>query len=326
LIKENIPIADLHCDLLSYLEIDSNRRASDFESNCSIPSLKEGGVILQTLAIYTETKKGSTQRGTLQFSIFQKLLKTYFSDISLLANKKMGLKPTTVVLAIENGSGILEEENESLEVAFKRLERMQKEVGTLLYLSLTWNGENRFGGGSSTQVGLKEEGRRMVDFLDAKGVAIDFSHASDNLAYDILDYIDKKGLKIIPLASHSNFRRIAKSPRNLPDDIAKEIIKRKGVIGLNFFRPFVGKKVEDFLKHIEYGIELGVEEGLCFGADFFSEKDARAELDPLKPLFFPEFNNSGCYPKMVDFLRREFSEDLIRAISYGNFERFLLQE
>ena len=73
-----------------------------------------------------------------------------------------------------------------------------------------------------------------------KKIAIDLSHTSDFLAHDILNYIDKMGLNVRTIASHSNFRKIAEVVRNLTDEIAKEILKRGGVIGFNLFKSFVG--------------------------------------------------------------------------------------
>ena len=71
-----------------------------------------------------------------------------------------------------------------------------------------WNQENRFGGGNASDVGLKREGELFLEYLGGKGVAIDLAHPSDALAHDILNYIDKKSLKVTPIASHSNFRVI----------------------------------------------------------------------------------------------------------------------
>lgn len=137
------------------------------------------------------------------------------------STNKIGIIP-----AIENASAICNEK-EDLSIALERLTALQRRIGKLLYVSLTWNHENRFGGGNHTEKGLKNDGKLLVDYLCHKGIALDFSHASDYLAYDLLNYIEKKGLRLPLLASHSNMRSIADFPRNLPDEIAKEIIKKK---------------------------------------------------------------------------------------------------
>ena len=122
------------------------------------------------------------------------------------------------------------------------MERIIDNVGNLFYIGLTHHLENRFGGGNFSKAGLKDDGKALLDYLDNKQIAVDFSHTSDALAYDILEYISKKNLKIPILASHSNYRPNFDHPRNLPDDIAKEIINQKGLIGLNFVRAFVNNK------------------------------------------------------------------------------------
>ncbi len=319
-------IFDLHCDLLSYLVQSSRRTVDDVESRCSIPQMQKGGVAFQTLAIFTETGPGSSQRCAQQLAIFQKILRDRPLELcqfarEAIAKKHLGQQPISLLLAIENASGLLEED-EDLTLCFNRLDRMLHEIGNILYISLTWNTENRFGGGNATSIGLKRDGEALLDFLDEKRIAIDLSHTSDWLAHDILDYIDRKGLDIQPIASHSNFRKVTDVPRNLPDELAKEIIRRKGIIGMNCIRRFIGQQQSDFLKHLEHGIILGGENALGFGADFFSDIDTLAELAYLKPYFFSGFDYADCYPKLLDLFRQQFQEDFLRKLAHGNVENF----
>ena len=139
-------------------------------------------------------------------------------------------------------------------------------------MSLTWNGENRFGGGDGAHIGLKEDGKRLLDWMDEKRIPVDLSHASDLLAHEIIEYIDKKNLSLPVLASHSNFRKIHGTSRNLPDSIAQEIIRKKGVIGINLFMPFVGMDFpKNLVNHIEYGLKLGGDNALCLACFSISQ-------------------------------------------------------
>lgn len=318
-----IPIADLHCDLLAYLAHKSNRTALDPASHCSLPQLKKGGVAFQVLAIYEETKIGSAQSGLRQYAAFQNLLNAHASEVHLYKKKGVPFSPITVTSALENGSTILEE-SENFDLCEKRLEKMVQETGPLFYISLTWNQENRFGGGNASSVGLKNEGERLLELMDKYKIAVDLSHTSDHLAHDILNFIDKKGLRIPVLASHSNFRKITAVARNLTDEIAKEIIRRKGLIGMNWFRHFVGNSPEDMLRHIEHGLSLGGEKILCMGADYFSVDDSPAELAPLKPFQFPGFDDSSCYPQIINLLKTRFDSKWIERLAYKNLEDFCL--
>jgi len=166
----------------------------------------------------------------------------------------------------------------------------------------------------------------LLEYLDNKQIAIDLSHTSDYLAYDILNYIDAKGLKIKPIASHSNFRKIANQPRNLPDEIAKEIIHREGVIGLNFVKAFVGKHhPDDFVRQVDYARSLGGLDHYCFGADFFYDKDMPIALHPFMPFFFPRFSTSACYPDLINYLNEVFTKKELEKIANKNFADFLVR-
>ena len=193
---------------------------------------------------------------------------------------------------------------------------------------MTWDGENRYGGGVGAKIGLKEDGKRLLEWMDSKQIAIDLSHASDYLIDDIFNTIDKKGYKIPVLASHSNMRSVTAMARNLPDELAVEIIRRKGLMGMNFFCHFSGgKNAKDLLKHIEHAFMLGGQNALCMGADFFCDADApsiKAKYNSTM-FFYEELANSSCYPHFFAMAREglNLKEKELQAISYKNAETFL---
>jgi len=313
---------DLHCDLLGCVEQEPKLHFEHPDTNCSIPQLLQGGVRLQTLAVAAITRPGSTGVTQRQVELYQKLLKEYpsvapYSEY-LLTSEKLHC-----IFAIENASGLLEE-GEPFEEALKRFETYQA-VEKILYVSLTWNQENRFGGGNAIVVGLKRDGELFLEYLEGKGVAIDLSHTSDALAHDILNYIDKKGLHLIPIASHSNFRSIKDIPRNLSNTLAQEIIKRRGVIGMNFVRRFVGEGPQDFLDHIHHGLALGGEDALCLGSDFYGGIDIPLSLLPERslPVFQEDYSNASCYPRFLELLRSVFPERVVQKISYKNAHKHI---
>lgn len=330
-LQEKFHIADLHCDLLWYLSLDPKRSAHDLQARCSIPQLREGRVKLQTMAIFTETDASSVENGKKQAEIFKRLPSLY-PDTFTLARQAIDLDVLVqsntigIVPAIENASAICNE-TEDISKGLERLTNLQKKIGKMLYVSLTWNSENRFGGGALTKVGLKEDGKILVDYLSERRVALDFSHTSDYLAYDLLNYIDKKGLQLPVLASHSNMRAVTNVPRNLPDEITKEIIKRNGVIGINFIRYFLGSEsIQYFSRQIEHLLKLGAEDNICFGADFFSIEDLPLSLQkPLDVLFFPEYNHAGSYEKVLELWKSELKlgDKMIKKIASINAIRFL---
>ncbi|MEP5610808.1 MAG: membrane dipeptidase [Cyclobacteriaceae bacterium] len=321
------PVIDLHCDLLSYLESVPNSTPFDSEQiGVSIPNMKEGNVGLQIMAIYTATEKGSVQSALKQSLIFKDLLHKYEDDLTLVKEvdglarihdtSKIG-----ILASIESASGLCEED-QPLDVTFRNLEEIISNTESILYISLTHHTENRFGGGNYSKAGLKDDGKALLDYIDGRKIAVDFSHTSDALAYGILDHLTKKNLDIPVLASHSNYREIFSHPRNLPNDIAKEIIRRKGLIGINFVRAFLNNDDPNAMyDHIDHGLKIGGGDAICFGADYFhtgSHPDPERE-----PFYFKGQESAVCYPSILKRLEGRTSSDFVHSVSNQNVMNYL---
>ncbi|MDR3624216.1 MAG: membrane dipeptidase [Chlamydiales bacterium] len=320
-------VADLHCDLLTFLARNPNRTFLDHRARSSYPQLLKGGVKVQTLAIYTNTEKGSVKKALTQVHVFNTLLERF----PLYFSRKRSTKEKTITLlpAFENASCFLEED-EPLEHGLNRLEELHKKLGIILYISLTWNGENRLGGGCGSKMGLKEDGKQLLLWMNKKKIALDLSHSSDFLSFDSLNFIDKHALHIPVLASHSNFRAICQEERNLPDSLAKEIIRRKGLIGLNFYSKFIDQTRSNpkmLFKHIEHALSLQGDASLAFGADFFYEHDEfpGVEKNPTNGSFFEEYANASKYPQILSTMQQtmQLPISLIKKIASENFIHFL---
>ncbi|MDE7312074.1 MAG: membrane dipeptidase [Eubacterium sp.] len=135
------------------------------------------------------------------------------------------------------------------------------------FAMLTWNYENTYGCGAVTcqEHGLTEEGRRLVEQLDSQQVILDISHLSDRGAEEVF------ALTASPvIASHSNVREVCGQARNLNNGQVKELVRRNGLLGLNFYKEFVGHKktAADIRRHIDAVLELGGEDILAVGSDF----------------------------------------------------------
>ncbi|HEY2811457.1 MAG TPA: membrane dipeptidase [Rhabdochlamydiaceae bacterium] len=319
-------IIDLHSDLLSFLAHDEKRTVENPLARNSLPQMQAGGVKVQTLAIYARTNPRCVESATKQIAHWKRLVRSeHFAPLS----KNFQLSPSCVHLipAFENASGFALE-TESLSESLARLQDMLNTLGNLFYISMTWNEENRFGGGNDTSVGLKRNGEELLHWMHNKRIAIDLSHTSHRLASEIIEYSDKHALDIPLMASHSNFRSVTDSPRNLMDAIAREIIRRKGIIGMNLFAPFI-HKTDPFvlLRHIEYGLSLGGQESLCFGADFFCDSDFPAikMKYPDFIFFFDAYPNASSYPFILSELKNKLglSQEILEQIAYKNAQRFL---
>jgi membrane dipeptidase len=316
-------ISDIHCDLLCYLAGNSAHTANNPNSRCSIPQLHEGNVKLQTLAIFSEEGPNALSSGIKQFTIYKELPELY-PDHFIHAQKAKSNSSLISLHYVFEGASTFCSPQEPLKEGLNRLEQCF-DHSLPLYISLTWNGENRFGGGSGSNMGLKEDGESLLDFMDGRGVAIDLSHTSDPLAWDILHAIDKNNFKVPVIASHSNSRLIKNVPRNLPDELLVEIIRRGGVIGLNSYRHFVGDSIKDFCRHAQHIINLGGEECLVLGCDFFYDLDLPPSYRKEGDLFFSEMANASGYPYLMELFKRELNlnHDQIQKIANRNLEQFL---
>lgn len=325
-----LPIVDLHCDLLVYLQSKNLATAYDNEVNCSIPQLRKGGVKTQICAIYANGDDPlCAERGKRQINIFNWLPEKYLGDFRFVdhdwwdemkLHTEIGIMP-----AIESASAVCDA-TEPLEMAFKRLQYIEDHICKLAYVSLTWNEENRFGGGALNPGGLKHDGKELIKWMAAHRVPVDLSHTSDVLAYDILNFIDQNQLKIPVLASHSNARSIANAPRNLPDELIQEVFRREGIIGINFMKEFIGKdSLSAFSRQLEHLIKLGGSDKVVFGADFFYGQDRKsAYYRPIEEQYHLEFSNASCYPEVIALWQAELglSPEEISRIAHGNASRF----
>ncbi|MEP0713763.1 MAG: membrane dipeptidase [Algoriphagus sp.] len=234
----------------------------------------------------------------------------------LSKQNRVGIKAS-----VENAAGF-GNETASWDEIYKQFDFILDRVRSLAYISLTHHTENRFGGGNYTKgIGLKADGKKLLDYMAGKSIPVDLSHTSDMLAEGILNHIDSNNLDIPVIASHSNFREVWNHPRNLTDEFAKEIIHRGGIIGVNFLRAFLDTEVpERLFEHILRGFELGGQKAICFGADYFYTKNFG---DPARfPFYFPLAENASKYPSLLESLEDKLSATDLEGLAYRNSLEF----
>jgi membrane dipeptidase len=179
-------------------------------------------------------------------------------------------------------------------------------------MTLTWNAANEIAGGADTDEGFTAFGREVVRRMEQLGMAVDVSHLSDRAFWELCEFAEKPFV-----ASHSNARAVCGHRRNLTDDMFKEIVRRGGVVGLNYSVNFLvnggeGAGIDDLLRHAHHFLELGGSETLALGSDF-DGTDIPPEFDRLDKLDFliNAFDRSGIPPATVD------------AILFHNANRYL---
>lgn len=173
-------------------------------------------------------------------------------------------------------------------------------------MTLTWNAANELGGGVRAPGRLTPFGMEALREMERLGMAIDLSHASERLFYDVAAHTAG------PLvASHSNARSLCAHPRNLTDEQFCLIRDRGGLVGLNFAPFFLrsqGKASrEDLYRHAEHFLSLGGERTLAIGSDF----DGTELPEDIEGL-------SSMEEIYELFLRHGYSESLVRQIFFEN--------
>jgi len=121
--------------------------------------------------------------------------------------------------------------------------------------------------------GLKQKGFEAVELMNELGMLVDVSHLSDAGFDDVL-----KHSKQPFVASHSNARAMTNHPRNLSDEMLKQLADAGGLTGINFFNNFLVKgvlkeklevaKIEDMVRHIKHIRNVAGVEVIGLGSDF----------------------------------------------------------
>lgn len=187
---------------------------------------------------------------------------------------------------------------------------------SISFALLTWNYENEYGTGAvmSQSRGLTAEGKRLVRKLTNSSVVLDISHLSDAGAEDVFSLTDAP-----VIASHSNVRDICHHPRNLTNPHIREIIRRGGLIGINFYEPFVASGqagIQELLCHMDAILNMGGEHVLALGTDF----------DGCSNQFPQGLGGVEAIPKLrEEMLRAGFGEQLVEQILFENGCRFIKQ-
>ena len=181
-----------------------------------------------------------------------------------------------------------------------------KEDGVRI-LTLTWNGENRIAGGSKTDKGLTDFGKRVIREMNGLKMLCDLSHLNEKSFYSAVELAD------YPLATHSNCKAVFDCPRNLSDNQLKLIAQKGGIVGLCLYPKFLGGEVFDRLyRNIYHLLELGMEDNIAVGSDF-DGADMAAELCDISkiPLLRAKLHEKG------------LSETVLDKTFYKNAENYL---
>lgn len=280
---------DLHCDTLFEMNKGNKNLAVSFKG------MQKFEKCTRAFAIFVPDGLSDIEAR----EHFNKLYSIYKNDILEKAVMYYNVKP---LLTIENASFLA-----SFEDDINLLSDINVKA-----LSFTWNGENNLGFGQLKNKGLKDSCKKIIKKLENTDIVIDVSHLSDKGFEDVCSNTEKTFI-----ATHSNSRKICNHNRNLTDEQILEIIKRNGLIGLNFYPPFLNDSekatLNDILSHAEHILSLGGENVLSIGTDF----DGAEVIE--------EFNNDEKLTGLYEFfINNGFKEEITNKILFENAERFFV--
>jgi membrane dipeptidase len=111
------------------------------------------------------------------------------------------------------------------------------------YMTLTHSGNDEWADSSTDKAvhnGLTDFGKDVVREMNRLGVIVDISHVSDKTFYDALE-VSKAPL----FASHSSSRAICDAPRNMTDQMMKDLAAKGGVVQINYHVGFLSQEFRD---------------------------------------------------------------------------------
>lgn len=267
-------VFDMHCDTLMKLGKDGDLARS--KGMVTLDGLRQGDVAIQCFADFVPTGMfPKFCRGVLSRAMFNSMYRKYqamlerYPDVlqpvltaedieRAIQNKKIG-----VLLTIEDG-GVLGSEIANVEKYWRKGVRL---------ITLTWNHANPIGAPNSSdptsmKQGLSSFGRAVVEEMERLGMAVDVSHASDGVFWDVARMAQKPFV-----ASHSNARAVCGHTRNMTDEMIRALADHGGVMGLNLGPEFLSEegtdsRIEFMVRQVLHIRDVGGTEVLALGSDF----------------------------------------------------------
>ena len=235
-------VVDTHDDTTQRLldsKFDLGTRSS--AGSIDIPRMREGNIGAIFFSIWMPSKvtgPDAVNRAIVQIDAVREQVRKHPNDL-VLATTAAEIRDAhkqgkiAALLGVEGGHMI----NSDLGVL-----RAYAALG-VRYMTLTHSGNDEWADSSTDKAvhnGLTDFGREVVREMNRLGMMVDISHVSDKTFYDALE-TSKAPL----IASHSSCRAICDAPRNMTDQMMKDLAVKGGVVQINYHVGFLSQEFRD---------------------------------------------------------------------------------
>jgi len=206
-----------------------------------IPRMREGGLGAIFFSIWIPSKitgPEAVHRALVQIDAVREQVRKHSNDLVLATTaaevrdaRKQGR--IAALMGVEGGHMI----HSNLGVL-----RSYAALG-VRYMTLTHSGNDEWADSSTDKMvhnGLTDFGKDVIREMNRLGVMVDISHVSDKTFYDALETS-----KAPVFASHSSCRAICDAPRNMTDQMMKDLAAKGGVIQINYHVGFLSQEFRD---------------------------------------------------------------------------------
>ena len=255
-------VIDTHVDTTQRLldpRFDLAHRHPD--GSVDIPRLREGGVGAIFFAVWTPgtvTGPAAVQRALDQIEAVRRQIDLHPDDLAL-ATKAQDIREArasrriAILLGIEGGHLI----NSDLTV-LARFHSLGARYMTLTHiLNVEWADSST---DKPAHNGLTDFGKQVIRQMNRAGMMVDISHVSDK-TFQYALAVSAAQL----IATHSSCRALCSAPRNLSDEMIRQLAAKGGVVQINFHAGFLSEAFRRAMKadpRIDEEIDRRIEE-LC---------------------------------------------------------------
>lgn len=326
---------------MAFESLDLSKRLASGQTD--IPRLREGGLKAQFWSVYIPSDHENPARTVIeQIDLVHRMVERYPDDFAMAytaddVERIVKSGKIASLIGIEGGVAI---EDDLAQL------RMFARLGAR-YMTLTHNKTLEWADAATDEPkhdGLTPFGERVVREMNRLGMLVDISHVAPATMCDVL-----RVSKAPVIASHSSAEALVSHPRNVPDEILKELPKNGGVIMVNFFSGFIVPEaarqwrdrrelrlkypeqadyrkalaeydkhhpmprgtIKDVANHIDHIVKLAGIDHVGIGSDFDGINSCPVGLEDV-----------SSYPRLTqELLDRGYSETEIHKILGGNVLR-----